>query len=159
MELDKLREVYKQEEDSKVRERLLMVIWLAEGRSSYEIGKLLFCQHSKVLYWKYRFEEEGISGLRDKPRSGKPPKLSENDAKHIRGEIGDGTKWQTKAIRELIRSEAGATYSERHVVRLMHVWGFEKIKPRRRHTSADEEERKRFSKKTESYWQLCRKAG
>lgn len=159
MKLDKLREAYKRETDARVRERILMVLWLGEGESSYDVGRRLFCPHSKVLYWKERFEKDGIAGLRDKPRSGKPPRLSMESAERIRERIGDGTGWRTKAIRWLIREEAGVMYSERHVVRLMHAWGFEKIKPRQRHALADEKEREAFLKTPKGCWVPCRKAG
>ncbi len=159
MKLDELREVYKRESDAKVRERILMVLWLGGGESSYDVGRRLFCPHSKVLYWKERFEKRGIAGLRDKSRSGKPPRLSVESVKRIKGRIGDGSGWRTKTIRWLIREEAGVTYSERHVVRLMHAWGFEKIKPRQRHILADEKERKAFLKTSKGVWQLSRKAG
>ncbi len=159
MKLDELREAYKRETDAKIRERILMVLWLGEGESSYDVGRRLFCPHSKVLYWKKRFEKEGIAGLRDKPRSGKPPKLSMKSAECIKQRIGDGTGWRTKTIRWLIREEAGVAYSERHVVRLMHAWGFEKIKPRQRHALADEKEREAFLKTTKGGWQLSQMAG
>jgi len=159
MKLDELREAYKRETDAKVRERILMVLWLGEGESSYNVGRRLLCPHSKVLYWKKRFEKEGIAGLRDKPRSGKPPKLSMESEEHIKQQIGDGTGWQTKTIRWLIREEAGVAYSERHVVRLMHAWGFEKITPRQRHAFADEKEREAFLKTSKSSWHLSQMTG
>ena len=39
-----------------------------------------------------------------------------------------------------IYQEAGVVYSERHVVRLLHAWGFERIRPRKEHLQSDETE-------------------
>jgi len=136
-----------------------MVIWMKEGISSYEVGNRLRCPHSKVLYWKYRFDKEGISGLKTRPRPGKPSKLAKDKKKHIKQILGEGKLWKNKWVSDLIYKETGVIYSQRHVVRLLHAWGFEKIRPRKEHSEADEQERKEFSKKTETYWVIYPKAG
>jgi len=156
---EELREKYRREKDCLARERLLMVIWMEEGVSSYEVGGRLKCPHSKVLYWKYRFDREGISGLKTRSRPGKPSKLSKDDKKRIRQILEEDNCWKTKWVLDLICRETGITYSQRQVVRLLHAWGFEKIRPRKEHTQADEQERKEFSKKTNSYWVLSPKVG
>ncbi|MBS7623615.1 helix-turn-helix domain-containing protein [Candidatus Bathyarchaeota archaeon] len=69
-----LEEAWKSEKDFKVRERILMVLELQDGLSSYKIGRQPKCLHFKVLYWKHRLQEEGLTGLHDKPRSGRPAK-------------------------------------------------------------------------------------
>jgi hypothetical protein len=33
-------------------ERLLMMIWLKKGKTTYEVADLLGCPQSKVMYWK-----------------------------------------------------------------------------------------------------------
>jgi transposase len=35
------------------------------------------------------------------------------------------SSWSTTHVRELIRRKAGVTYTLRHLIRLMHRWGFE----------------------------------
>jgi len=130
MKINALLEAYKRETDRKVGERILMIVGLNEGKSSYSVGEQFHCPHSKVLYWKHRFEKDGIAGLRTKPRSGRSPKMTKKKAEHIKHVIRSRAGWRTAAIRELIRKEAGITYSERHIIRLMHAWGFEKIKQR-----------------------------
>lgn len=148
-----------QETDSLLRERLLMVIWIKEGVSSYEVGRRLRCPHSKVLYWKYRFEREGIAGLKTKSRSGKPSELSVEEKKRVKQILEGRTWWKNTWVRDLIYKETGVKYSQRHVVRLLHQWDFEKIRPRKQHVEADEEEQKRFVKKTSTYWTISPKVG
>ncbi len=150
---------YGQETDGHLRERLLMVIWIKEGISSYEVGRRLRCPHSKVLYWKYRFEQEGIAGLKTKSRSGKPPKLSTEKKRHMKQILEGRSWWKTTWVSDLIFKETGIRYSQRHIVRLLHVWGFEQIRPRKKHAEADEEEQKRFIKKTGVYWGISPKTG
>jgi putative transposase len=153
--LESLYQAYKTEEDAKVRERILMNIRLFEGKSLYEVGNEFRCVPSKAHYWKKRFRKMGVEGLRDRPRSGRPRLLSRRKEKVIR-RIIEGphiteegiSSWTTTHVRELIRKKAGVTYTTRHVIRLMHRWGFEKIKPRPEHCrAASKETRRRFFKK------------
>ena len=71
--------------------------------------------------------------MRTRPRSGKPPKVLDDDMKQIRRKLESGDYWQTKWVSDLIYQETGVVYSERHVVRLLHGWGVEKIRPRKEH--------------------------
>jgi len=132
--------VYKAEEDAKVRERILMNIRLLEGKSTYEVGDEFRCVPSKIQYWKERFKDEGVEGLRDRSRSGRPRLLSRREEEMIQRTVErprvskEGvSSWSTTHVRELIRRKARVTYTTRHVIRLMHRWGFEKIKPRPEH--------------------------
>lgn len=150
---------YKREKDSSVRERLLMIIWLKKGKTTYEVADLLNCPQSKVMYWKSRFEKEGLNGLRTKPRSGKTPKLSKSEVRLIKQKLESVNCWQTKWVRNLIYQETGVTYTQRHVVRLLHKWGFERIIPRKEHEKADKQEQEEFLKKTRYYWISSQKNG
>ena len=153
--LEGLYQAYRVEEDAKVKERILMNIRLLGGKSTYEVGDELRCVPSKVQYWKSRFEKEGVEGLRDRPKSGRPPLLSRREEVVIRRIIErphitkEGvSSWATTHVKELIRRKAGVTYTTRHVVRLMHRWGFEKIKPRPEHCrAASKQMRRQFFKK------------
>jgi transposase len=111
------------------------------------------------MYWKTRFEEESLKGLKTRPRSGKPPKLSDAEENILRQKLESINSWQTRWVRDLIYQETGVTYSERHVVRLLHKWGFERITPRREHEKASKEEREAFKKRRERYWTRSKKDG
>ena len=53
--------------------RGLMVLKSAQGMAAEEIAGLLACDSDTVRKWVYRFDQEGIAGLGDRPRSGRPP--------------------------------------------------------------------------------------
>lgn len=149
--LDSLYQVYKAEEDAKVKERILMNIRLLEGKSLYDVGDEFRCVPSKVHYWKKRFRNEGVEGLRDRSRSGRPRLISNRKEKAILHIIESPriteegvSSWSTTHIRDLIRRKTGVTYTTRHVIRLMHRWGFEKIKPRPKHCHAASKQARRW---------------
>ena len=71
MSVDVLEEAYRRERDPKVRERVLMVIGILDGKTTRKVAADLHCPQPNVVYWKRRFKEEGVDGLRDRPRSGR----------------------------------------------------------------------------------------
>lgn len=53
-----------------------VVLLAAEGTSNKEIAHRLDTTPQTVCKWRKRFYEEGLSGLEDRPRSGRPPVFS-----------------------------------------------------------------------------------
>ena len=53
--------------------RAKIVLLAAEGTSDKEIAQRLYTSPQTVSKWRKRFYEEGLGGLEDRPRSGRPP--------------------------------------------------------------------------------------
>jgi len=142
-----LEAAWKAEKDLKIRERILMVLKLHDGLSSYDVSRQHNCPHSKVLYWKYRFEEEGLAGLHDRPKSGRPPKVSSREIERIK-RIVEGKEYTTATeVLKLVHERTGVRYSLMHITRLLHSWGLSRKRPDRRHiNAATDEEVERFKK-------------
>jgi len=147
MDRSVLEEALRAERDLKVRERILMVLKLLDGLSSYDVGREHRCPHSKVLYWKYRFEDEGLAGLRDKPRSGRPLKVSRRKMERIK-RIVEGKEYTTATeVLNLVHEQTRVRYSLMHITRLMHSWGLSRKRPGKRHiNAASDKEVERFKK-------------
>ena len=60
-------------------ERAQIVLSAAEGRSAAEIGRLVGCSVKTAQKWRSRYEADGLAGLGDLPRSGKPLIYSQVD--------------------------------------------------------------------------------
>jgi transposase len=54
--------------------RAHMVLLCARGYRVPQIAEIHDCQEDVVRLWLHRYAEEGIAGLADEPRSGRPPK-------------------------------------------------------------------------------------
>src|SRR5215468_6799258 len=54
--------------------RAHMVLLSDRGFTVQEIAALHACGQDVVLTWLHRYEQQGVSGLEDAPRSGRPPK-------------------------------------------------------------------------------------
>ena len=147
MERSVLEEAWRAEKNLKVRERILMMLKLVDGLSSYDVGRQHNCPHSKVLYWKYRLKEEGLSGLYDRSKSGRPPKISSTEMECIR-QLVEGKEYTTAMeVLKLIHIQSGVQYSLMHVTRLLHSWGLSRKRPRKRYIkAASDEEVKKFKK-------------
>ena len=51
-----------------------MILLSAQKYVVSEIAELTLFNKDSVLYWLDRYESQGLSGLGDRPRSGRPPK-------------------------------------------------------------------------------------
>lgn len=56
----------------RIAERAWMVLFSADGRTAPEIAAIFHCSLNKVRRWIKRYQREGIDGLYDQPRSGRP---------------------------------------------------------------------------------------
>lgn len=53
--------------------RAQMVLLAAAGLRNDEIARRLNCRREVVSQWRKRFYEQGMAGLEDRPRRGRPP--------------------------------------------------------------------------------------
>ena len=74
-ELEKM--VQEELEDPRVVSRGKMILAFLRGLPMEEITRQFDCSRSMVFRWRARYFRDGISGLRDKPRCGKPPKYDQ----------------------------------------------------------------------------------
>ena len=147
MNSETLEEVYRREKDPKVRERLLMVMGVLDGKTTRRVAADLRCPQPNIVYWKRRFEDEGLEGLNDKPRSGRPPKVASWKLTRIKTLIEKKQCWTATEVTRLIHEKTGVQYSLMHVTRLLHSWGLSKQRPRKKHiNAASDEDVKRFKK-------------
>jgi putative transposase len=65
-----------QKTDKRLYIRAKIVLLATEGWSNTAIGEKLDFRRQSVIDWRKRFSEQGIEGLYDKPRSGRPPVFS-----------------------------------------------------------------------------------
>ena len=71
-----LKRLYRRTDNAGVRSRCQMILLSAQGHSAAEIASLTFFDQDTVLFWFDRYEAEGLPGLQDRPRSGRPPKMT-----------------------------------------------------------------------------------
>jgi putative transposase len=139
-----LDNAYKHELDANVRERILLVRRIiADGQDIVLVSKELHRSRAWAYKWLKRFDNEGMKGLKDRARSGRPPDLPEEKLLKIRRELSENPSgWKAKEIMNIIRQKTGVRYHEVHVYRLLHKWGFRPKVPQRRFANTASKEGK-----------------
>ena len=133
-----LKLLYSKEKDPKVKERLLMVIHAKEGRTSREIANILKKSFKSVTIWINRFNKKGLEGLKNRSKSGKPPKMNKEQFQSLEKDIEKSPRdfgynqdfWTTKLLRIHILQHYITSYTDRHMQRLFHKFGYSLIKSR-----------------------------
>jgi putative transposase len=148
-----LDKAYRNERDASVKERLLLIIRISIDKQHIElVASELRKSRAWAYKWYKRYNEKGLEGLRDKPRSGRPTFVEEEDIIKIKQELASSnTGWSTKEVMNLIEKKTGVKYHEDHVRRLLYQWGFSLKVPEKRFVKrASDKEIKDFKKSTTS---------
>ena len=66
-------------ESGRVCQRVLMIANLLEGMEHEEAARLAGLSRSSAYEWHNRYEEDGIEGLRDRPRPGRQPRVGRDE--------------------------------------------------------------------------------
>src|SRR6266508_1030002 len=75
-------------EVGRVSERMHMVLLSSRGYAVPQIAAIFDCDEATVRTWLDRFETDGVDGLRDRPRSGRP-RTADADARDAIGHALD----------------------------------------------------------------------
>jgi putative transposase len=144
-----LGKAYRKERNAPVKERLLLIIRISTDKQHI---KLVASELHKSRAWAYkwykRYNEEGLEGLRDKPRSGRPSLVDDEEIIIIKQELSaSNTGWDTKEVMDLVQKKTGIKYHEDHIRRLLHQWGFSLKAPEKKFVKrASDKEIKYFKK-------------
>lgn len=60
-------------------QRINVILLASKGKNNKQIAKKVDLSAVAVSHWRTRFAKYGIDGLKDLPRSGKPPKYGHAD--------------------------------------------------------------------------------
>lgn len=116
--------------DRGLAERARIVLMTAEGVSVTRIGRELQVSRPTVYKWRERYEEEGVEGLQDRARPGRPTTLTDAKIKrilHLTTERipKEATHWSTR----LMAKYAGVTQWQ-----VRQVWAAADLRPHRLRT-------------------------
>jgi len=146
--------LYKKENDPKVKERLLLIIKVREdGQIPFRVVEEMHRGNPWASDWLKRYDKEGIEGLKDRTKSGRPSELSQETTYQITKELKESNHgWTTKQVEELIIKKSGIKYHYTHVYRILRKWGFKQKVPRKVHVNtASQEEKYDFKKRLPRY--------
>ena len=113
---------------------------------------------SRHTIWRLaeRFRNQGLEGLRDKPKGHNPAKLDEKKRQQIARWLNTGTNHAGKNVHwtlELLSCEVERVFNIKISIAslwtMLHTMGFRQKVPRPAHAKADVEEQKHFKKNSQ----------
>lgn len=132
--------------------RLLALAHFQEGHSRTQIAKFLKVSRTSVNKWIKVYLEEGIQGLQEKPRTGRPAFLSSNQQKRLakfieeKAQNNEGSRLIAADIHAYIQQEFGKTYHSDSIYYLLKKMGFSWITSRSKHPKQSKERQEAFKK-------------
>jgi transposase len=141
--------MYRKESHAGLKERLLLVLKV-EGDKMIpaRVAKDLHRSRTWTSAWLARYHKEGIDGLENRSKSGRPSKLPREVAVRIRNKLKQRKQgWTTQQVHEMIVKEGNVHYHQIYIYSLLHRWGFKQKVPRKVHVNtASDEEKEEFKK-------------
>ena len=150
---EELDALIRREPNARVARRLLAVRLARLGERPEDIGpRVLLCAR-QVRFWVGRYNGGNLDGLSDRPGRGRTGPLDDAQAKGLAVRLRAGPTTadgvctlRGEDVRRILREELGVARSLSAVYDLMHRIGFEPLRPRPRHPSADDAAQAAFKK-------------
>lgn len=129
--------------------RLQAVKALLLGIDRGTVAELFSASERTVFDWIQQFNAEGIDGLIDRPRSGRPPKLSPEQSAQVEDLVehpdqAGEAHWTGRKLHGYLRTQLGCEIGYSTVMRWLHEAGFRLKVPQPWPDRQDEEQRAAF---------------
>ncbi len=133
-----LQDEIRRNDEARYDHRLHGLLLVAQGMTPPEVGRFLGDAPRTVEYWVKRFDEEGLAGLAEGERPGRPRRLTAGQMRSIEAalrktpeDVGlSGVVWDGKTLRVFIQERFGEDLGVRQCQRLFRQLGFRLRKPR-----------------------------
>ena len=133
-----LQDEIRRNDTSRYDHRLHGVLLVAQGMTCPQVAELLGDAPRTVVNWVQRFETEGLAGLSEGERSGRPSRLSAPQLSRVEAalrssptEFGLPTQlWDGPTLSAFVGQQLGVKLKVRQCQRLFRQLGFRLRKPR-----------------------------
>ena len=154
-----LRTLYRTEKNAKLAQRIQGVYLASKGLTCPEIIAITGTARRTIQQWVHKYNQQGIVGLKDKPRPGTPPKLPRKKELKFQKRIeagpteADGVSvLNGPVIRRILEHEFGVLYSRQGLYDLLHRLGYSCLCPRPQHENANPQLQAEFKKTSPKRW-------
>ena len=113
--LPRLDTFIKQTKEARVFRRAQAVRNVVQGQRLQTVSDPLSCTYSALRKWVHRFASQGVHGLVDRPRSGRPPKMTCELEKHLNRLVDQDplqhgsihSQWSCRELATVLARETG----------------------------------------------------
>ena len=154
-DIETIKSEIKKQRDAKIKSRLLVVLAVAEGKSTREVAQeYCLLSHNQIGIWVKRFNQYGVEGLKDRFKKGRTAKMSQEQMSWLKKVVlevaptayGYNTAtWTAPLLREVIAKECGISYSVDNVYALLKKLGLSHKKGKGYYAEADAQKRRAFA--------------
>ena len=147
-----LPEIIRQTTNARLRIRYLAISHFKDGKSRTEISKYLKVSRGSINKWVTTYLKDGLEGLSEKPRSGRPHWLTDESKSALknfvlsRAEDENGGRLNAHDIIEFVKKEHNVAYSLSGIYRVLHQLNLSWITSRSKHPKQDKEKQEEFKK-------------
>jgi transposase len=145
------------EQNGHMHIRLMALSHINNGVNRTQTAKYLHASRRMVNEWVKRFNEKGIDGLIEKPRSGRPRALSTEQFEKRKEYVvshaikPDCGRLKGTLVIVYVEQEFGVSYSLTKIYRLLHRLNFSWVTSRSKHPKQSQDAQEDFKKfKTEN---------
>jgi transposase len=145
--------------DAAAARRMLALALVLDGVSRKQAARHAGMDRQTLRDWVHRYNAGGLDALRDRPRSGRRPRLTPKQGAELAVVVEQGpdpdrdgvVRWRRVDLRALIEARFGVHLHERTVGKLLHRLGFARLSVRPKHPKADEAAQEAFKKASPSW--------
>ena len=140
-----LRQAAGRSRDANAARRMLALALVMEGASRTAAARCCGMDRQSLRDWVHRYNEEGLGGLADRARSGRPSLLTPTQMAELEQVIATGpdpavdgvVRWRCVDLRRVVDERFEVEIAERTMAKLVHKLGFSRLSPRPRHPRSD----------------------
>jgi len=141
-------------DDPDVTRRALAIAMVMDDYPRATAAELAGMDRQTLRDWVHRFNAEGLKGLSDRPRPGRPAFLSAEQMKAVEGWVETGpdlktdgvVRWRRIDLVERIKATFRITLDVRTVGRLLRALDFRRLSGRPQHPESDDAAQEAFKK-------------
>lgn len=149
-----LQQEIQRSEESRYDHRLHGVLLVAQGMTCPQVAQLLGDAPRSVEYWVHRYHQQGLAGLTEGERTGRPRRLNEKQVKEVSRVLREKPSdagmrvnlWDGKTLSAWIAKTYGIQMGVRQCQRLFRQLEFRLRKPRPLLARADPVRQKKHKK-------------
>ena len=149
-----LRDHASRTRDGASARRMLALALVLEGKSRTEAAVSCGMDRQTLRDWVHRYNAEGLAGLRDRPHTGRPPRLTAAQQAEIAQIVEAGpdlaihgvVRWRCVDLQKVIAEKFKVELAERSVGKLLKTLRFVRLSPRPYHPKKNAEAQETFKK-------------
>ena len=160
---EQLQKALKREVNGDIRERILILLLLNDGKTQQEIADFIGCSKNKVCYWCVQADPDNLESLKDERMKGNHKKATEKYIEILLGtiekepqELGyDFGRWSAQRLATYLEKKTGIKLSGSQVRRILsrkkyvYLWAKYSLESKRNPSL-----RKAFKQKIEEYLKI-----